>query len=359
MQNKMKKLMLMAICAMAMTTGCKQQGQKAPAEAATDSTSAEPTAKADAAPAKPLTPEQIANAWKESPVKVKGGGQRPDIVTLCKAFNQAWPSDVMQLLLDEAKDPKFTQLTDENTGGGIECDRKNGYASVVAGDSDLDCMEAAVWQRENGHRLLMVNLVTPKPDYRNLPEKQALCVYDYDPKTETMTPEENVVSQFKSQKDGVSLMYRLPKNGTELSIGEGTTQPNARWHFFEWDGMKFAETISYTEEELDEKIIGAWMCKDKDEPLLTFVIADSEYYGPQVEDCAIYGSTEYEAYASTWDGYLTISDSGDIEEQTAPAIKCRFRLTPQGELTGTYYLRQNGGKELRGTMTMKHGNPAW
>ena len=93
--------------------------------------------------------------------------------------------------------------------------------------------------------------------------------------------------------------------------------------------------------------------------LITFNIVNDDTYGPQVEDCGIYGSTEYEAFANTWDGVLTISEGGGMEEEMDPSFLCRFRLTKQDELTGTYYLRQNGGKEDRGTITLKRGNPAW
>ena len=108
-----------------------------------------------------------------------------------------------------------------------------------------------------------------------------------------------------------------------------------------------------------KKIEGSWMCKDNDKPMLTFNIVADDANGPQIEDCAIYGSTEYDAFAYTWDGTLIISENGDMEEGRNPAIYCQFRLTKQDELTGTYYLRQNGGNETKGTITLKRGNPAW
>ena len=354
----MKKTALYLFAALALT-GCKKTQATADGDAAQQSTEQAEAAQADAG--KPLTPEQIAQQWaKDGAVSVKGGGDKPDIVTLVSAFNKAWPTEVTRTLLESAEDPKFTEYVNPDTGGGIECDRGNGYVSVSAGDTDEDCMEAAVWKRKNGHRLFIINIVAPKPDYRYLPEKQALCIYDYDPKTETMTPEENVVSKFRASAEDLKLMYRLPKTGTDLAIGEGSEgREDALWHFFEWDGSQFSEAIAYTDKELIKKIEGSWMCKDSDKPMLTFNIVKDDNNDQQIEDCAIYGSTEYDAFAYTWDGVLTISENGDMEEGRNPAIYCRFRLTKQDELTGTYYLRMNGGKEAKGIMTLKRGNPAW
>ena len=75
--------------------------------------------------------------------------------------------------------------------------------------------------------------------------------------------------------------------------------------------------------------------------------------------CRRNGGTCIPRFAYTWDGTLIISENGDMEEGRNPAIYCQFRLTKQDELTGTYYLRQNGGNETKGTITLKRGNPAW
>ena len=355
----MKRITICLLAALALA-GCKQKGQTADA---TDSPQSEEQLAAqedgqEEAPTQLLTPEQVAKDWAKQTIKLPGGGA-PDIVALVSAFNKVWPSEATVTLLEEARDPKFTEYVNTETGGGIVCDRQNGYVNVASGDSDSGSMEAAVWKRTNGHRLFIINLVDSKPDYRYLPEKQALCIYDYDPKTGVMTPEENAISKFKASSDDTNLMYRLPKNGTEVSIGEGDMQPDARWHFFDWDGMKFTETISYTSKELEEKIVGSWMCDDEKLPLLTFNIVKAENGDLSVEDCSIYGSTEYEAYCNTWGGILNVSEGGGMEEEMDPAIDCNFRLTKQGTLTGTYYLRLNGGKETKGIMTLKRGNPAW
>lgn len=354
----MKKTALYLLAALALT-GCKKTQATADGDTAQQGTEQTDAIQTDAG--KTLTSEQIAQQWaKGEAVSVKGGGEKPDIVTLVSAFNKVWPTEVVNTLLEAAENPKFTEYINEDTGGGMACDRGNGYVSVSAGDTDEDCMEAAVWKRKNGHRLFIINIVSTNPDYRYLPEKQALCIYDYDPKTETMKPEENAVSKFRASADDLKLMYRLPKNGTDLTIGEGSEEKeDVLWHFFEWNGSQFSETIAYTEKELIKKIEGSWMCKDSDKPMLTFNIVADDADGPQIEDCAIYGSTEYDAFAYTWDGILIISENGDSGEDRNPAIYCRFRLTKQDELTGTYYLRQNGGKEAKGTITLKRGNPAW
>ena len=67
-----------------------------------------------------------------------------------------------------------------------------------------------------------------------------------------------------------------------------------------------------------------------------------------------YGITEYDAAANAYDGFLHVYEVSAPEENNAyPAIKCKFRLMKNGKLQGSYYLRLDEGKELRGEMTLQ------
>ena len=74
----------------------------------------------------------IEKGWSKRTIKVEEG--KATVMDLLKAFNKVWPTDVVDALLDCAKDSKFTEKMNEETGGAIVMDRKNGYAEVVQGE---------------------------------------------------------------------------------------------------------------------------------------------------------------------------------------------------------------------------------
>ena len=53
---------------------------------------------------------KVGKKWAQQSIKVRGGGQKPDIVTLTKAFNSVWKVDVVSEVLQLAKNPKLRLL---------------------------------------------------------------------------------------------------------------------------------------------------------------------------------------------------------------------------------------------------------
>ena len=130
--------------------------------------------------------------WRTKTINVKDGGQAPDVVKLLRAFNQAMPTWVVGEVLNQADHPaKGTRQSgtasiwdgEEEDDYRILIDRRNGYLDLES-QTDIDQMSACVWRKENGHRIFAVSLYEQHVMPQNL-----LCWYDYDPKTQTMTPE--------------------------------------------------------------------------------------------------------------------------------------------------------------------------
>ena len=175
---------------------------------------------------------KVGRGWASRPIKVPNGGKAPNIVTLMKAFNNVWHVYVVEGVLNCAKDPNFTKAVDEEYNSTTIVDRKNGYMCEDSGGTDSDYMEACVWRRNNGHRLLAVVLGgTCDPDI------QVVCFYDYDPATQTLTPEESPVDTFKGTGSEY-VSYTLPHKGkdfiiTEYLVGEGSMK-----YVYTWDGQK-------------------------------------------------------------------------------------------------------------------------
>lgn len=351
----MRKYLIVMVCALTIV-GCKQkQGQTEDNTVVADSVQTE-----ESAERKLYTPAEIGSGWTDKDIKVAQGGEKPDIVTLLKAFAQVWPTESVDLLLGMAAD-RMNNYVNRDTGGGMLIDYQNGYVNVTPGDAPGDILQAAVWKRSNGHRLLGMYLYTPQKDNAGIPDGKVLCFYDYDPKTETMTPEkDNAVTGFHPSKDHFA-QYEFPRQGRDMMVGDMDREYNGKWHVFAWDGKGFKEETAYTDDELREAAVGVWKNADKSLPFSFRITADEEGW-PQITDCGINGSTQYEARVSSYDGQLIVTEQSpkgydDDEEEEAnefkPSLVCHFRLTKDGRLTGGYYMKQAGGKELNGIMTME------
>ncbi len=174
---------------------------------------------------------KVGKGWGKRTIPVPNGGNTPDIVTLVKAFHNAWPTDIVEAVLNCAKDPKFTREVDEEYDTEIIVDRKNGYVCWDSGGTDGDSMEACVWRRDNGHRLFAIELSAPTD-----PEIAVICFYDYDPKTSKLTPEASPVDTFKGTGSRY-IGYSLPRVGKDFLIMEYTDDGTIKY-VYSWNGSK-------------------------------------------------------------------------------------------------------------------------
>jgi hypothetical protein len=175
---------------------------------------------------------KVGKGWAARPIKVKGGGKAPGVVTLTKAFNDVWKVYVVSGILKKAQDPKFTYKSYPEYDSEDIVDRKSGYMCVNSGGTDSDYMESCVWRCDNGHRLFAILMGGPTD-----PEIEVVCFYDYAPETETMTPVESPVDTFKPKYEFYS--YDLPRKGKDFIITEyDVTAEETVSHVYTWDGQK-------------------------------------------------------------------------------------------------------------------------
>ena len=174
---------------------------------------------------------KVGKGWAARPIKVKGGGKAPGVVTLTKAFNDVWKVYVVSGILKKAQDPKFTYKSYPEYDSEDIVDRKSGYMCVNSGGTDSDYMESCVWRCDNGHRLFAIYFGNPVE-----PSIHFVCFYDYDPQKRTLTPEPQIIDGYRTTED-TKFFYDLPQEGKDLIISEFGPKGYLR-HTFKWDGMK-------------------------------------------------------------------------------------------------------------------------
>lgn len=175
---------------------------------------------------------KVGKGWASRPIKVKKGGKTPGVVTLTCAFNEVWGVPVVKGILRQAANPKFTRAYDKEYDSETIVDRKNGYMCEDSGGTDSDYMSSCVWRRDNGHRLFAICIGSPTD-----PEIEVICFYDYDPATETMTPEQSPADTFQKKHEFYS--YALPHKGKDFIIREYDLATDEEIsHHFTWDGQK-------------------------------------------------------------------------------------------------------------------------
>lgn len=174
----------------------------------------------------------ISKGWQQKKIVVKNGGQAPNIMTLLSAFSKAWPAWSVQQVLKHGAKLKDGEQYEDPDDWRVLVDRRNGFADL-ASQTDIDQMETCVWKCKNGHRVFAVSLYEQHDPVTNL-----LCWYDYDPKTQTLTPAQTPIQSFK-EFPGSSVSWSLPIKGTDFYIFEYyQSYGPAVKHIYTWDGQQ-------------------------------------------------------------------------------------------------------------------------
>ena len=112
-------------------------------------------------------------------------------------------------------------------------DKRNGYVDL-ASETDIDQMSACVWRKDNGHRIFAVSLYEQHVMPQNL-----LCWYDYDPKTQEMTPAKGPLEEFVPSVKDATIGWSLPMTGTDFTLTEYYVGMPDITHVYKWDRKQF------------------------------------------------------------------------------------------------------------------------
>jgi len=210
-----------------------------------------------------LSNAEVDAQWRTKTISVKNGGQSPNVVMLLKAFNKVLPTWVVGEVLKLQEKPlpgtkrNGTALLFENNEEDelrILLDPKNGYACYES-LTDVDQMSCCIWRRTNGHRIFAISLYEQHVMPQNL-----LCWYDYDPQTQTMTPERSPLDDYKKPFPQMEIGWTLPQKGTDFIIREYSPFYPTVSRIYTWDGMKpqFSK-IQLEDFEYQEFADGEWV----------------------------------------------------------------------------------------------------
>lgn len=168
----------------------------------------------------------------EKQIPVAGGGERPSIIAFVNAFNQVWPTDPATNLLLEISDAYKSMKRKEENHYTTILDIPLGYAATECETGELPDFAATYWRRTNGHTLFAIQF-WPRDNVRPF-----VCFFDYDPKTETMTPERGPSDTFVPTLKIDYIGYELPHFGKTFTLFEADTENDLRrTHYYEFDGM--------------------------------------------------------------------------------------------------------------------------
>lgn len=184
--------------------------------------------------------------WRYKPITVENGGQAPGVVTLLKAFQQTWPTWVANEVIKQANKPAPTTfksgtatIYESEDDYRILIDKANGYVDLTS-ETDIDQMQACVWRKSDGHRIFAVSLYEQHDPVPNL-----LCWYDYDPQTQTLSPERSPLDGFKPACEGAIVNWHLPMKGTDFEIYEYyNVLSNPITHVYKWDKLFFKSGVA-------------------------------------------------------------------------------------------------------------------
>ena len=242
---------LAAILFVLAACGDKQAKQSETADTPTAAAAAEKNASEEAADA--TDDDNLPDSFKKIPAIMAKWASKPlknvlpdgtfDIERFASAFcNEYSEYEPNQAICEYLADPKAYEKKD--TYFNIRNMKKNGYIACLA---MLQCAwntECCYWKRKNGHALVAFWLEQGHESETEL-EQGLLAFYDFNPDTNTMTPEpalSKMVTDAMAKYDSFSIS--LPSEGkdielTGLMVNEEEDYCDTTPYLLRWNGNDF------------------------------------------------------------------------------------------------------------------------
>ena len=241
-----KWMAMVAIVCVAMLTGCGKsanEGENASGEpkadkAATEKTEAQTESEADGEDA--ASPEglsAIVSNWQNAPITVTPKGAKANIEDFALAFCSKYDSyEPNKKMLKYFANPKA--YNEDAEIYRVESDITNGYIRSMLLTEVARETQMCYWNRKNGHSLVGVFMVNGSENEKS---ENVFMFYDYDPKTNIMTPDLNVykvVEKVAIDKAFDDYGLVLPQKGKDIVVdlytdngedGSDVTEKTLKW----------------------------------------------------------------------------------------------------------------------------------
>ena len=184
---------------------------------------------------------QIRKVWRTKNIDVASGDRPVGIMKLafvfCEEYKDYKPNAA---LLEYLTQPQ--NYNEEKTGCHVNLEERNGYVSCRAMsqfDMNTDC---CYWNRKNGHKLFAAWLTEGFENYED--DAQLVLFYDYDPKTDMLTPEPELTDMVeKNAASFASYSVNLPNKGKNIEVSTFTEADEDSYDtssfLMVWDGQTF------------------------------------------------------------------------------------------------------------------------
>lgn len=180
-------------------------------------------------------PTDIENGWRTKTIVVQNGGKTPTVMQLLRAFNAVWHTDAADIISSTAGDKEdFIEEWYEGQSPVFVDNIDYCTAWYNPDGTDGQRLACRTYQRKNGHMLFAVRIGQAKPG-----QKAFCCFYDYNPKKQTLTPEDEPYKDLKRKSQHSVLNYYLGEKYDQTVIVEEILEDGNSWyHHYAWNGKK-------------------------------------------------------------------------------------------------------------------------
>ena len=197
---------------------------------------------------------ELIEGWKgmgvELPASVKTDNVKDLTIAVCKAWQGLEGGPQKFVVRYAKKQGRYERFNFDNPGSPVN-PKSSTYAvsdanygivvyNTIAGWFYVECengqkLDAALWKRDNGHKLLVVTLTYESDTFSS----QVCMAYDYDPTTRTLTPDLAVHKRLTQLEGTLCDLPRKGKNIGVRNIGNDTM----RFYYLKWNGNGFSAPV--------------------------------------------------------------------------------------------------------------------
>ena len=219
-----KWMVMVAVICVAFLSGCgksAKDGESASGKSkdgkpvATESAEVSAENESDEAVPEGLSP--IVSNWQNTPITISPKGAKANIEDFAQAFCSQYNNyEPNKKMLKYLANPKA--FDKEAEVFSVESDVPNGFISSSLWTEIDRFTKMCYWNRKNGHSLVGVFMIN---GFENEKSESAFMFYDYDPKTNVMTPDMDVykvVEKVALNKDFEDYALEFPREGKDIVV---------------------------------------------------------------------------------------------------------------------------------------------